>query len=34
LISNQTLVSVKDLASGMYMVEINNSIKKIKFIKN
>jgi hypothetical protein len=34
LISNQTFVSVKDLASGMYMVEINNSIKKIKFIKN
>jgi hypothetical protein len=34
LISNQTLVSVKDLASGMYMVEISNSIKKIKFIKN
>jgi hypothetical protein len=34
LISNQTLVSVKDLASGMYMMEISNSIKKIKFIKN
>jgi hypothetical protein len=34
LISNQTLVSVKDLVSGIYLIEISNSIKKIKFIKN
>jgi hypothetical protein len=35
LISNQTLVSVKDLVSGIYLIEINTKTasKTIKIIK-
>ena len=33
LVSNQTLVSVKDIVNGIYMIELNNSDEKIKFVK-
>ena len=34
LVSNQTLVSVKDLTKGIYMIELNSSGEKIKFVKD
>ena len=34
LISNQTLVPVNDLASGVYIIDLNNVMQKIKFIKD
>jgi hypothetical protein len=34
LISNQTLVPVNDLANGVYIIDLNNVMQKIKFIKD